>query len=270
MNAFEANRFSIPPVVKWILIINVIVFLITGMGSMTNIGMKLALFNVKSQYFQPYQLITHMFMHGSFMHIFFNMFAVFIFGRVLEGVWGSRKFLIFYFATGLGAAFLHLLVSHLQLSAIMAQANEFYQSPAPELFQDFVDQYVHRPTVALLSFVDQYIYDQDNINYIQQAKSLVSRIVQDNMNIPTVGASGAVFGILVAFAMVFPNVELMIIFFPVPIKAKYLIPFYAVAELFFGVADFKGDNIAHFAHLGGAIVGAIIVWIWKKNQFKMY
>ena len=145
-----------------------------------------------------------MFLHGGLGHIFFNMFGLFMFGRVLESVLGSRKFFVLYFLSGLGAAALQLFVYYLQDSpAIM------------------------------------------------------------------IGASGAVLGILAAFAVMFPNVELMIIFLPIPIKAKYLVPIYAVLELFFGIANFKADNIAHFAHLGGAIVGFILVMIWKKNQFRV-
>jgi rhomboid-like protein len=145
-----------------------------------------------------------MFLHGGIGHLFFNMFGLFMFGRVLESVLGGKKFFILYFVSGLGAAALQL-----------------------------------------------FIY------YIQGAPAIM------------IGASGAVLGVLAAFAVMFPNVELMIIFLPIPIKAKYLVPIYAVFELFFGIANFKGDNIAHFAHLGGAIVGFILVMIWKKNQFKI-
>ncbi|MBN2349304.1 MAG: rhomboid family intramembrane serine protease [Bacteroidales bacterium] len=272
MNGFGSGRFSIPPVVKWILIINVVLFFITaGLGTTGSIiGYKLALFNFKSQHFNPYQLITHMFMHGGFSHIFFNMFAVFIFGRVLEGVWGSKKFFIFYIVTGLGAALLHLLVNQVQLSILISKVNEFNQFPSPEIFQHFVDKYVNKPSVSLLSFIDEWIYDQDNPGYAKEATLFMTKLVQSRIDIPTVGASGAVFGILIAFAMIFPNVELMIIFFPVPIKAKYLIPLYAVAELFFGIANFQWDNVAHFAHLGGALVGFILVKIWKQNRFTRY
>ena len=170
----------------------------------------LALFPFNSGLFNPVQLVTHMFMHWTIMHIFFNMFGLFLFGRVLESVIGSKKFFILYILSGLGAAFLQLGVFSLR----------------------------YDPATSVLA--------------------------------PMMGASGAIFGILAAFAVMFPNVELMLIFLPIPIKAKYFIPIYAAIELFMGIGNFSGDNIAHFAHLGGAIVGFILIKIWKNNQFKMY
>lgn len=272
MNDYRTGRFAIPPVIKGILIINVILFLLTNWTGAIGqqIGFKLALFNFKSEYFEPYQLITHMFMHAGFAHIFFNMFAVFIFGRVLENVWGGKRFFIFYMAAGLGAAFIQLLVNHIQLSILLEKINEFQQSPTPEVLQKLVEHYLGQPSAQLLSFIDKWIYQPDNASYIQQGKVLATEIGQRVTNIPTVGASGAVFGVLVAFAMLFPNVELMLIFFPVPIKAKYMVPLYALIELFFGVAHFQWDNVAHWAHLGGALVGFILVKIWKRNQFNIY
>jgi rhomboid-like protein len=198
-------KFNLPPVVKNILIINVIVFLadkiITGMGY--NFTQWLALFTPNTGYFRPYQLITHMFMHAGLMHIFFNMFGLVVFGRIIESVWGSKKMFILYFVSGLGAAGLQLLVYHLMnITAVM------------------------------------------------------------------VGASGALFGLLAAFALLFPNVELMIIFIPIPVKAKYMVPAFAILSLFAGVANI--GNIAHFAHVGGAIFGFFIALYWKKNQFRIY
>ncbi|MBN2212813.1 MAG: rhomboid family intramembrane serine protease [Bacteroidales bacterium] len=199
-------RFNLPPVVRNILIINIIVFLadkvVTGMGY--DYIQWLALFTPNTGYFRPFQLITHMFMHAGLMHIFFNMFGLVVFGKVIESVWGSRKMFILFFVSGLGAAGLQLLVYHLMdMTAVM------------------------------------------------------------------VGASGALFGLLAAFALLFPNVELMLIFLPIPIKAKYMVPAFAILSLFAGVANI-GGNIAHFAHLGGAIFGFFIALYWKKNQFRIY
>jgi membrane associated rhomboid family serine protease len=206
MNYSRGGNFlgAIPLVTRVILILNVVLFLLDRlMGGV--ITYYLALYSFDMPNFEPYQIVTHMFLHANLGHIFFNMFGLFIFGRVLESVLGGRKFFILYFASGIGAAGLQLLIYSLQ----------------------------HAPAIMI-------------------------------------GASGAIFGVLAAFAMMFPNVELMIIFFPVPIKAKYLVPIYAVLELFFGIAGFKSDNIAHFAHVGGAIVGFILILIWKRNQFKIY
>ena len=138
-------------------------------------------------------------------------------------------------------------------------------------FNDFINQFTHgRASNYLTNFAQEWFYKPDDPSFIPQAKEIVREIVSLNLNIPTVGASGAVFGLLIAFAMMFPDVELMLIFLPIPIKAKYFVPVYALLELFFGVADFKGDNIAHFAHLGGALFGFLLVRWWKRNQFRIY
>lgn len=179
-------------------------------------------------HFQPLQLVTHMFMHGSVLHIFSNMFALYMFGSVLERVWGGQKFLLFYLITGFGAVVLHMAV------------------------QMFL---VYNATGAVDPIWSQLMNHQDVLStYFSQ----------------TVGASGAVFGILVGFGMLFPNTELMMLFFPVPIKAKYFISFYILMEVYLGVSMSRGDNVAHFAHLGGALFGFILVKIWNKNRYTLY
>jgi membrane associated rhomboid family serine protease len=261
---------SLPPVIKNILLINVIVFvgsyLLEQMGS--NLPIHLALFNFRSEYFQPFQLITYMFMHGGLGHLFFNMFAVFMFGRVLEGVWGGRRMFVFYMFTGLGAALLHLLINHFQINQMISIIQEFNSNPSPDMFWSIVQDYDIGQSKNIVSLATRWFENPDNPQLLNQAKAALGALQLRFINIPTVGASGAVFGILTAFAMLFPNVELMLIFFPVPIKAKYFVGIYAVMELFFGIANFRMDNVAHFAHLGGALIGFIIVRIWKNNQFK--
>ncbi len=275
MSLFGSGRgMSLPPVVKNIIIINVVVFAATQLSQYALnsdfMVRHLALFPVRSPLFQPHQIITHMFMHANLMHIFFNMFAVFMFGRILEQLWGSKKLLVFYTITGLGAAFVHLTVNYFQMSQMMELVNQFNNNPGYTLFNEIVDKYYPgRASNQVTSFMQQWFYKPDDTSFIPQAKQVVEEIVRSNMMIPTVGASGAVFGLLIAFAMMFPDVELMLIFLPIPIKAKYFVPFYALAELFFGVAGFEGDNIAHFAHLGGALFGFILVKLWKRNQFRI-
>jgi membrane associated rhomboid family serine protease len=266
---------SLPPVVKNIIIINVIVFAATQLSQYalnTDFMVRhLALFPIRSPLFEPHQIITHMFMHANVMHIFFNMFAVFMFGRILEQLWGSKRLLVFYTITGLGAAFVHLTVNYFQLNHLMDLANQFNNSPSYTLFNQIVNKYYPGgASNQVTSFMQQWFYKPDDLSFVPQAKQVVEHVVSSNLMIPTLGASGAVFGLLIAFAMMFPDVELMLIFLPIPIKAKYFVPFYALAELFFGVAGFKGDNIAHFAHLGGALFGFILVKLWKRNQFRKY
>ncbi len=273
MSFFGSGRqMAMPPVVKNIIIINVIVFLLQWLplGLANLMKQHLALYNFGTELFKPHQLITHMFMHADWTHIFFNMFAVFMFGRILEQIWGGKKMLIFYTLTGLGAAVIHLAISYFQLNNMTEMASAFFNTPDYSTFNHFVDKYLPgRPVAHLTNFMQEWFYKPDDPSFIPQANEYVRAIVDLNLNMPTVGASGAVFGLLIAFAMIFPDAELMLIFLPIPIKAKYFVPIYAVLELFFGVADFNWDNMAHFAHLGGALVGFLIVMYWKKNQFRI-
>ena len=214
---------SMPPVVKNLLLINVLMYVIsvlTGNFMYENF----ALFYFKSPFFKPFQLVTHMFMHGGFTHIFFNMYTLYIFGSVLERVWGSQKFLLYYFVTGIGAALLHLGVMYLQLQGYLAAANtgDFYATT--------------------------------------QIQSLLCT--------PTVGASGAIYGLLLAYGMLFPNNVMQLIFPPVALKAKWFVLIFGALELLLGLSG-KGGNVAHFAHLGGMIFGFFLILYWKKNN-RMY
>ncbi len=273
MSSFGPGRpFAMPPVVKNIIIINVIIFVISYYFASDFMYRYLALFPLKSTFFEPHQLVTHMFMHAGWGHIFFNMFAVFMFGRILEGVWGSKKMLIFYTVCGLGAATTHLLMNSIQINKMIAMANEFDVAPGYPLFSEIVDKFALKTSYynQMIKFMQEWFYRAEDPGFIPQAREYVSHIVNTNLHVPTVGASGAVFGLLIAFAMMFPDVELIFIFLPIPIKAKYLIPIYAVIELVFGVSNFKWDQVAHFAHLGGALFGFLLVKYWKRNQFKIY
>jgi membrane associated rhomboid family serine protease len=269
----SGHGISVPPVIKNIIIINIILFALSALplGLENFMFTHLSLFSVLSPLFEPHQLITHMFMHANLGHIFFNMFAVFMFGRVLEQIWGPKKMLIFYTVTGLGAAMLHLTVNYFQMERLMDLANAFYSSPDYHTFNTIVNRYsVGSVTSQASNFAQEWFYKPDDLSFIPQAKEYIRLIIQVNMQIPMVGASGAVFGLLIAFAMMFPDAELMLIFLPIPIKAKYFVPGYALLELFFGVAGFHWDNIAHFAHLGGALFGFLLVKWWKRNQFRIY
>jgi membrane associated rhomboid family serine protease len=276
MSFFGSGRsINLPPVVKNIIIINVILF-VAKLLSYDLMGSDFmlrhfALFSLKSELFEPQQVITHIFMHANFAHIFFNMFGVFMFGRILEQLWGSKKMLIFYTVTGLGAAAIHLTVNYIQMNHMIELANSFFNAPEYNTFNVFINKYIHgRASTELTDFMQQWFYKPDDPSFIPQGKEIVQYLVNSNLNIPTVGASGAVFGLLIAFAMMFPDVELMLIFLPIPIKAKYFVPAYALLELFFGVAGFQWDNVAHFAHLGGALFGFILIKIWKRKQFRIY
>lgn len=232
---------SIPVVTRNLLIINVLAYFATVMlKDIVNLNNYLSLHYITSSLFMPHQIITYMFMHGGISHLFFNMFAVFMFGRVLETVWGPKKFFVYYIITGIGAAALQILVTYLRIKGIEGS-----------LSPDIVSQVQAGATSVMANVSDH--------EAIQNLFALI--------NTPMLGASGAVFGILVAFGMLFPNAELMLLFPPIPIKAKWFVIGYGVIELSLGVVDRVGDNVAHFAHLGGLITGLIILLYWRKKGF---
>lgn len=214
---------SIPPVVKNIIIINVLVYLFTAFTG-NFMYEKFSLFYVESPWFKPYQFISHMFMHGGFFHLFFNMYTLFFFGSVLERIWGGKKFFIYYMLTGLGAACLHELVMYLQSIDLEAA--------------------------------------------IMQGDMMARTEYTNILRTPTVGASGAIYGLLLAYGMMFPNNVMQMIFPPIALKAKWFVIIFGVIELSLGLSN-SGGNIAHFAHLGGMLFGLLIIYIWKK-QNKLY
>ncbi len=262
-----------PPVVKNLIIINALLLLgtwaLSGMG--IDLTQLLGLFYFESEYFEPYQFITHMFMHGGLAHLFFNMFALWMFGRILEQVWGSKRFFIFYMVTGLGAAFLHTLVTWWQMSNVVEAAEAVMNTPSPEEFKAFVNEYFPEYYNQINHKLLRSWFDEpDSQFYSKQAVQFTRELLDIKMNIPTVGASGAVFGVLLAFGMLFPNTQLMLLFPPIPIKAKYFVIIYGLLELYLGFANHAGDNVAHFAHLGGMIFGYFMIKYWGKGKNNFY
>jgi len=237
---------SLPEIVKQLIIINILFFL--GSMRLENTAYDLlALHYPQNPKFAPWQVVTHMFMHGSINHILFNMFGLWMFGGTLAQMWGRNKFLFFYLSTGLGAAALQLGINYFQISTVMGQLVEAGYS-----------------ATALTETLQSGQYNTAWSNDISQTQ--LSQLLT-SFNMSMVGASGALYGILVAFAFLFPNTELMIIFLPIPIKAKYFVPILLASDLFFGFSSYSLGPIAHFAHLGGAVTGYIMMWYWKKQQF---
>jgi membrane associated rhomboid family serine protease len=240
---------NITPTVKQLLIINVLFFICSYFVPAAND--LLALHYFENPMFQPWQIITHMFMHGNIMHIAFNMFALYSFGSMLEHFWGAKKFIFFYISCGLGAMALHTLVNYLQFHHGLTLLQEAHVSP------DIIN-----------SILTEGRYNDDILQIISKSKLEEMYFAY---NTPVVGASGAIYGLLVAFAFMFPNTELMLMFIPVPIKAKYFVPGLLCVDLVLGVGGNSlfggGDGVAHFAHIGGALIGFIMMWYWKKNQF---
>ncbi len=237
---------AIPETIKQLLIINILFFVGTQMLGDAAYDL-LALHYPDNSQFGVWQLLTHMFMHGGFTHILFNMLGLWMFGTPLEQIWGRQKFLFFYISTGLGAALLQLGVYYYQVSAVVNPLLEAGVSLSQ--LQDLAS------SGAYSSRFLEVVSEQDLIQYFQAYNAVL------------VGASGALYGVLVAFAFMFPNTELMLIFLPIPIKAKYFVPLLILGDLFFGFSSYSVGSIAHFAHVGGAITGFLMMWYWRKNQF---
>lgn len=256
------------PVVKNLLLINVIIFLLQSVVQ-ADLVYYLGLRYIHAETFRPYQFLTHIFMHGSWMHLFSNMFALFIFGPLLERFWGSQRFLFFYLVTGLGAGLLYSAVNYYEVSTLQNQVNSYLNAPTPEKFDTFVLDNAEFAYQRLSGFIDEYYDNPNTASYVNESKQYAMQVLRTKENIPMVGASGAIFGILMAFGMLFPNTELFLLFFPFPIKAKYFVLFYGLYELYAGFGRVPGDNVAHFAHLGGMLFAFILIKIWrdKRNTF---
>ena len=237
--------FSTASVVWNIIIINVLCLIATTvLRSKSGIELNdtLGLHFVLSEKFRVYQFFTYMFMHAGVEHILFNMFAVYMFGRLFEMFWGGKKFLFYYLVAGLGAAIVQQTVWYIDYCSI---ARHIADMPA---VMSHISTEGAKALAESLNYSDEYM---GRLNIL--------------MNIPTVGASGAVFGILLAFGYMFPKEKLYMFFLPIPIPARVFVIVYGLIELFAGVANFSWDNVAHFAHLGGLLFGLILLLIWKKR-----
>ncbi len=305
MTEFRPGRFSILPlVVKNLIIINVIMVLAQFVIYKTfgyNLADVLGLHYFRSHLFRPWQLITHMFMHGAandldatLLHIFSNMFALWMFGSILENLWGPKRFLTFYLICGIGASLCHMGVLALQYEPIITAYNNYQQNPTLDHFIRFWEHH-NRPGAAsstmlnLQDLLDKWSQEPGSTRYANLSKSYmydyvygydprgahpadVARLpflhpsahVDGILDEATVGASGAVFGVLFAFGFLFPN-TLLYFYFLFPIKAKWAVAGYAVFELYSGIRNSAGDNVAHFAHLGGMVVAFVLLKIWNRR-----
>jgi membrane associated rhomboid family serine protease len=247
MNGFGRGFLSLPPVVKNLIMINALMLLAYWVLNSTigyDLNGLLGLYFPKSESFKPLQILTHMFMHAGFWHLFLNMWALYMFGQVLENVWGPKRFLIYYLVCGLGAALVHE-------SVIAFEYNKLANQLSPEQFQ-----MVLKEGAAILQ--NGKMYSDTSMQELQIL-----------LNTPTVGASGAVFGLLLAFGVLFPNTQLMLLFPPIPIKAKYFVLAYGGIELYMAFTQ-PGSNIAHAAHLGGMLFGYILIRYWRKTTKTLY
>jgi membrane associated rhomboid family serine protease len=232
MTDFRLGSQVLPPVIKNLIIINVIVFLLQitmdkgGSHFMEN---YFALHDIRSDFFKPHQVVTYMFLHGGFWHIFWNMLILWMFGSILENYWGPKRFLTFYIVCGIGAAILHLIVLYHELTPY---------------WQELSSYSIH-----------------EQMGYREAFNAPI--------NTATLGASGAIFGCMVAFGLLFPN-SLIYIYALIPVKAKWAVLAYVIYELFLGVQNNAGDNVAHWAHLGGGLVGLLLVFYWRRTDRRRF
>jgi len=288
MTQISPGRFNIlPPIVKNLIIINVLMVLLQFVLVKFNIDLAdyLGLHYWESDLFRPWQIVTHLFMHGdahnlntTFWHIFSNMFALWIFGSVLENTWGEKKFLTFYLLCGIGAALCHLAVLHYGYHKLEEAFQIYQQNPTLDKFQLFLSQHITNGVQdprRVNAILNNWNNDPGSIRMTNESVRWIHDYIYgyhyNGLRVPgvfdeaTVGASGAVFGILFAFGYLFPNTLLYVYFF-FPVKAKWFVAIYALFELYAGFKNSAGDNVAHFAHLGGMLVAFIILKIWYKNK----
>ncbi len=272
---------TLPLVIKNLLIINILMFAATWvLKNRLNIDLNnmLGLHYISAPNFYPHQFVTYLFMHGDFSHLFFNMFAVWMFGSTLENLWGPKRFLIYYFITGFGAALIQYLVFYIEISPVVDSINAVHSKITVQNFEALVNSGDFQSKVS-------YEFVRDYDNFVRQynsamqdspskALSLASQFLIDfkhqylNSHV-VIGASGALFGLLLAFGMLFPN-TLLYVYFLVPIKAKWFVAIYGGIELISGLRSNPMDNVAHFAHLGGMLFGFIMIVIWKRNHKQFY
>ena len=266
-------RPATPTVVKNLIITTVVAFLlILGLNQFTNFQSieHFGLFPWISPYFRPWQLVTHIFMHSTnnIFHLFFNMLGLWMFGSALEQLWGPKRFLLYYFITGIGAGIIYCIATHFQLQPVFTEANYYLQHPSYDAFESFVSTHMRGSydDNEINELLKAWYPDKLNPGYINQSFDAVSRVVSERVNNPAVGASGAIYGLLLAFGISFPNAVIMMMIPPIPMKAKYFVVVFGLLELGLGLRNSLDDNVAHFAHLGGMIFGLVFVFLWKKQD----
>jgi membrane associated rhomboid family serine protease len=274
--------FRLTPIVKWIALINIVVFFITslieqtfGIDSTKILGMH----DISSPLFEPWQIITHIFMHGNLTHLFSNMFALIIYGPMIESQWGGKKFLQYYLFTALGAVALHGGISYVETNKLTKVYEQYITNPNEETFLSFAES--SSSAHHSLSFTkDEKELDAEefaiawhkeplNEQYKEVASQAINNFYTARRDIATVGASGAVFGLIIAFGILFSEVMLYL-YFLFPIKAKYIVLLHGGLEIYSAYQNNPGDNVAHFAHIGGMIFGYILIKFWQHKNKSIY
>ena len=272
--SYEEQRPSgfhlLPPVVKNLLIINGLLFFATyvfGVVFEVDLNDKLGLHYFGSEKFRPYQFITYMFMHGNVEHILLNMFALWMFGNTLENYWGPKRFLIYYLICGIGAALTHYCIYYFEIRPALTMINDYLANPGFEKFDQLMNahQEMRQMFENYMRDMHQDHFSGDVQHLLRYSSDYMVKYKEAFLNASNVvGASGSIFGILLAFGMMFPN-TMLYVYFAIPVKAKYFVIIYGLIELYSGFYD-NTTNVAHFAHLGGMLFGLILILLWRKNH----
>jgi membrane associated rhomboid family serine protease len=273
-------HFDITPTVKNLLIANFGIFVLALILS-TQYGIDINNYFGLHSYFSPefkvYQFVSYIFMHAFlqggqiyFWHILGNMFALFMFGPMLERYWGAKRFLFFYLFTGIGAGLSYWAVNAYEVYQLQEAMLTYFQNPGPDAFVHFLSHHDQSHYRSLLEYIDTFSEDPTNAFKIEETKQYVKSVYNQSAGFSMVGASGSVYGILMGFGLLFPNTILMLIFPPIPVKAKYMVGFYALMELYLQMQNNAGDNVAHFAHLSGMVFAYILVRYWKNKRDLFY
>lgn len=260
---------NLTPVVKNLLLITVVIYFVSAvlMPQLKAIG---ALYYIHSTKFLPFQFLTYMFLHADGWHLFSNMFGLFIFGPLLEQYLGPKKLLTLWLVCGVGSGLLYSGYTAYRMNALDQEIAAFDNDPTPERFNDFVKENRHLFRPGVFDFIDNFSRNPDSRELKLRAQENMSQVRNLQANIPMVGASGALFGVLIAFGMLFPNTQLFLLFPPMPVKAKYLVLVYGLYTIYNVINNNPLDNVAHFAHLSGLVIGAILVTYWRKKRDSFY
>lgn len=257
------------PVVRNLLILNIFAFAAAAFFPIIDQAGAMRVFG--TAHWQPLQLVTYMFLHGSFFHILSNMFGLVMFGPVLEHTFGPKRFLMFYMVCGIGAGVLYAASNYWEVMQMQMAATEYLQLLEPDLLLRFLQKYDNTTYQLNWSFINEaYPNNPTNPEYVAMSRQMVANVLHSVDYRQMVGASGAVFGILMGFALLYPNVEMMLLFPPIPIKAKYFVGLYGLYELYALYQNSTNDNVAHLAHLGGMLFAFLLIRYWgyrRRNSF---
>jgi membrane associated rhomboid family serine protease len=259
--------FNLTPMVRNLLLLNVVIFILQEQNLTFMAYLSLRPF--QSDLFMPHQFLTYMFLHGSWGHLFSNMLGLFIFGPLLEQFWGTKRFLFFYLFTGVGAGFLHSGATYFEVNQIREATELYLQDPTPQKFVSYISKYASQLYNSNFEFVNSFQENPTSPEYIKETKDFARQYYSQRSSVPTVGASGAIFGILMAFGLLFPNTEILL-YFLFPIKAKYFVALYGLYEIYAGFQQAPGDSVAHFAHIGGMLFAYILIRYWGSQRNRFY